>query len=517
VFSISLKQTILTRCPAVLRPLLDRIEASDTGYRLARGAFWSFTGAVISRGLTFVASILVARILGRTGYGEVGMVQSTVGLFGSLAGFGMGLTATKHVAEFCQSDPNRAGRVVTLAGLVALLTAGPMALGLLALAPWLAVHTIGAPHLAGALRIGAGLLLLGALNGAQTGALAGFEAFKTIAQVNLLVGLISFPILVSGAYFGGSVGMVWALTINMGANWLLNHIALRAEAHRHGVPLAFRHCRRELPMVWSFSLPATLGSAMVVPVTWACYTILVHQPQGYGQLGVYSAIQYIKQIPEVLLAVLMVPLLPVLSERFAAREIASYNRTLSCAFGLSLGLIVPVSLLQTALPSLTLLFLGPDYQGNTAVVQWLMLHSMLAGLSTPLASVIASVNRMWFGFVYNFSWGLCFAGLTLLLAPRHGAVGLAAAFSAAYLLMGIASVLYIAWREKAFLAGVPLVRLTVLLLLSYGICTLTACYASTPIAAITGTATAALWGRNAFLLVLQSRGPEPARFFRQIH
>ena len=60
-------------------------------------------GLLISRGLLLIATVFVARILGKIVYGEFGMIQSTVGMFGVFAGFGMGLTATKHVAEFRQS------------------------------------------------------------------------------------------------------------------------------------------------------------------------------------------------------------------------------------------------------------------------------------------------------------------------------------------------------------------------------------------------------------------------------
>jgi len=57
--------------------------------------FWSMAGAVISRGLMLVASIFVARMLGKTGFGELGMIQSTVGMFGVFAGFGLGLNCNK--------------------------------------------------------------------------------------------------------------------------------------------------------------------------------------------------------------------------------------------------------------------------------------------------------------------------------------------------------------------------------------------------------------------------------------
>jgi len=119
MLSINIKKTVYTYCPSFLRPALDRIESSPIGYRLARGVFWSMAGAVISRSLMLAATVLVARMLGKTGFGELGMIRTTVGMFGVFAGFGLGLTATKHVAEFRRSDPDRAGRIIGLSGLFA--------------------------------------------------------------------------------------------------------------------------------------------------------------------------------------------------------------------------------------------------------------------------------------------------------------------------------------------------------------------------------------------------------------
>ena len=84
-----INKAIHTYCPSTLRPTLDRIEASEIGSRFAKGTIWSMAGAVISRGLMLIASIFVARMLGKTGFGELGMIQSTVGMFGVFAGFGL--------------------------------------------------------------------------------------------------------------------------------------------------------------------------------------------------------------------------------------------------------------------------------------------------------------------------------------------------------------------------------------------------------------------------------------------
>ena len=135
-------------CPSFLRTYKTRIEGSPLGYRLAKGAFWSLAGSIISRGLGLLSGILVARMLGKYDFGRFGMIQSTVGMFSTFAGFGMGLTANKHVAEFRRTDPRRAGRLIVLSSLVAWGTGSLMTIGLVAFAPWMANHTLASPAMA---------------------------------------------------------------------------------------------------------------------------------------------------------------------------------------------------------------------------------------------------------------------------------------------------------------------------------------------------------------------------------
>src|SRR6516165_235420 len=109
---------VLAFMPPFLKAFWEKLCGSPLGYRLARGAVWSFVGAVVSRGCGLLSSILVARMLGKTGFGELGILQSSVGLFATFAGFGLGLTSTKYVAEFRLKDPARAGRVIGVSSIV---------------------------------------------------------------------------------------------------------------------------------------------------------------------------------------------------------------------------------------------------------------------------------------------------------------------------------------------------------------------------------------------------------------
>jgi O-antigen/teichoic acid export membrane protein len=462
VASVTLKSRLLAMMPASFHPHWKRLEASPLGYRLAKGAFWSFAGAFIARGLGLVAGIFVARILGKHDFGQLGMIQSTVGMFGVLAGFGMGLTATKHVAEFRKHDPDRAGRIIGLSSLVAWATGGVMTIVLLAVAPWLAVRTLASPDMAVFLRAGALLLLLGGVNGAQTGALYGFEAFKMVARVNLIAGLSSFPITLAGAWWWGTLGAVWAQVLCLGINCLLNYLAIRAETARAGVSVRYWGGAQEWSVLWQFSLPAVLGGIVSGPAGWIANALLVNQPDGYSELGVYNAVLRIQQMPGIMLAILLAPLLPILSEQFGRGSLVAYKKTASLAFSLSLLATVPFALIQLAAPFLTLLPFGPSFQGHFVIVQWLMFDLALVGLYTPLGSIMTSMSKMWFAFCYSLCTTLISLVLVFILIPKYRAEGLCAAITITHALVIGPCLFYIYRAERAFMCGVPLARIGLL-------------------------------------------------------
>ena len=167
--------------------------------RFVMGAFWSVVGAIISRGFLLATSAVCAWFLGKEGFGALGMIQSTAGMFGVFAGLGLGITTTKYVSELRRLEPVRTGRILALSGAAAFVSGVVITAVVILLAPYLAQQVLAAPQLAGPLAIGAGLVFFSALNGAQTGALAGFEAFQTIARVNVYAELASFPLIVLGA------------------------------------------------------------------------------------------------------------------------------------------------------------------------------------------------------------------------------------------------------------------------------------------------------------------------------
>src|ERR1700730_5052198 len=116
---MNILELLLARLPA---PIRERVKSGSLGHRLAKSTFWNLGGSVAGRLVSIPTGVLLARLLGRHDYGELGMIYSSIELFSVLGGFGLGLTATKYVAEYKQRDPERAGRILAVSNLTAYLT-----------------------------------------------------------------------------------------------------------------------------------------------------------------------------------------------------------------------------------------------------------------------------------------------------------------------------------------------------------------------------------------------------------
>jgi O-antigen/teichoic acid export membrane protein len=372
-------------------------------------------------------------MLGEVGFGELGIVQSTVGMFQVFGGFGLGITATKYVAEFREKDPGRAVRIISLSGFVAVATGAIFGLALFGLAPWLAQHTLNSPRLAGVLKIGAFLLLMGALSGAQSGALAGFEAFKSIAGVNFLTGISTFPLLVGGAYLGGLNGAVWGLAAGSCFNWLLNKQALKGEIQKTGIPLRLKDCAQEWRVLWGFSIPSVLSGLMVMPVYWICNAILVNQPNGYAEMGIFNAASQWRS------AILFLPmavgsiLLPILAnlngadDRRRFKQVLNYNILLNGVLASIVAL--PVALLSGVIMS----SYGSAFAHSYQVLVILSFLAVLMAIINVIWQAIAGYGKVWWSFYLSAIWGATMIVATWLLR-NHGAYGLALAILVAHII-----------------------------------------------------------------------------------
>ncbi|MDE3136086.1 MAG: oligosaccharide flippase family protein [Acidobacteriota bacterium] len=422
--------------------------------RFALGAFWSLAGATLSRGSLLAASVVCARLLGEAGFGALGMIQSTVGMFGVFAGLGLGLTATKYVAEFRRSDPEHAGRILRLSATAAFCAGLAMAAALILAASFLSRTVLAAPSLAEPLTLGAGLVFFGAINGAQTGALAGFEAFATIARVNLWSGVLSFPLIALGVLSDGLAGAVIGMVAALGVTWLLNQRALARECSLAGVPRMTEGCGREWPILHQFSLPAFLASVIVAPGLWLSSALLVRQPHGYAQLGLYTAADKWR------LLILFVPTsvstttLPVLASLYGEGDGRGFRGVFRANLLVNTGLALVAALLVSLFASPILAIYGHGFRQGGAVLVVLAFAALPGALNTVLGQPLVAARAMWWRLAFDLVLVGSLVGLAWILIPRYGALGLASAYGLAFSITSLGLFLFLCVTRRKSCWGV---------------------------------------------------------------
>ena len=401
--------------------------------RFARGAVWSLFGAIVWQGSNLAASVVTARLLGRQQFGEYGMIQSTVGMLGVFAGLGLGVTATKYVAEFRTLDPERAGRIIALGSVVAVISGGLLTVGLVAYARFLAAKTLNAPALAAELRIASVLLFFNAFNGAQTGALAGFEAFRTIARNNLLRGLMTFPVTVAAVFLWRLPGAIGALAATAAVTCFLNQFSLRQHCAALGIRPQFSHAWREWRVLWTFSTPAFLSGALAGPVVWAANTMLVNQPGGYAEMGMYTAASQWRNAIGFIPGVIAQFALPILSNLNGGKDVSRYGKALRWNLILTAAAATAIALpVALGAPQIMRLY-GRGFQQGWLVLVLSAATAAISCINGVVGTAILSAGSAWAGFAFNGMWAAVLLAGCYRFIPAHLALGLAGSMLGAYI------------------------------------------------------------------------------------
>ncbi len=401
--------------------------------RFTRGAVWSFIGAVLAQGSSLAASIVAARLLGKEQFGRYGMIQSTIGMLGTFAGLGLGVTATKYVAEFRDRDPERAGRIIALSWAIAIAFSGVIAVGLFVFAPFLAARTLADANLTGGLRIGCALLFLNAFNGAQFGAFSGFEAFRAIARINLARGILGLPLTVAGVYFWQIDGAIWALVVTSAITCVLSQVLLQRKCTAYRMHPRFSTAWAECRVLWTFSTPAFLSGILVGPAIWAANTILVNQPSGYSEMGVLSAATQWRNAIGFIPGVLGQFALPLLANLNGEQDLHRYGKALRWNLILTAVASTAVAL-PIALGSFQIMRLyGRSFQNGAWVLAVSAVTAVVSSVNSVVGTAILSSRSVWIGFVFNAMWATTFIIGSYFFIPTHLALGLADAMLLAYI------------------------------------------------------------------------------------
>ena len=440
---VSLIAAVRCRIVAVGQRLRETLPDGSVRARLIRGTAWSIVAALAGSGIGAVASIITARLLGRTILGELTMLRVTVTLFDAIAVMGLALTANKYVPELRRSDPAACGRVIALLFMAVVASGVAAAAAMVVAAPLIAHDLVNAPHLTNYVRFVSIVLPLQAINVVQTGVLVGFEAFARISGVVALTSVVSAVLGVIGVVAGGLPGAVAAWIIATGITCLVCRIALNRVYRVHNVWPAYRTAWREYRVLVAFSLPTTVAGLIYTPAVWIVNAQLARSgPSGYGELGVYNACaqwqNLLRFIPAQLLAV-AIPIMSSLHRDDAVR----FAKSVDVSHSVISMIVVPAAILMAGAAGPIMALYGTDFSHAQLVLIVVLGAAAVMDLGSSASTAIVAIGRAWLGTLVNGFWAVMLILTMSLWGKHHGAVGLAASFLVAYLVLWVCLFAYL--------------------------------------------------------------------------
>lgn len=403
---------------------------------LIHAASWSLVGAILSRILTLLGSVIVARTLSKSEFGEYSLVLSTVYLFAGASSFGLNIIATKLVAErkIEQGDISSLINGLTklifalsMAGVVAFILLGDVIAG--------QVHEA---HALFELMLYGSIFLFGmTVAGVQSAIFFGLDGYKQVAIGNMAQSIFSVLLTVILVDTLGAKGALAGLGIAQAFQCICFQYLISKSVK------PFRGASRDNTVSFSWvmqtlgqSAPVFLSAMMVMPVTWVQNMLLAKQQNGLAEIAVVGLAGQWKMAILFIPGILSSIIVPRMIKFDRANDSSGYYKFFR--LNLYICLILGVILLGAAIVlSYAVGFIyGDAYVRDQWVFVIFSFVAVLMAINGVIGQVIISLGRVWLGLAFNFSWACVVIVSTyyFVIDLSLGAIGVAYSYVAAYLL-----------------------------------------------------------------------------------
>lgn len=417
-----------------IKTIYGKIPLSSLTKRIIKGGVWNILGNGISRLLLLITMILLARTIGQIPFGEFGIIQSTLGFAGLLAGLALGTTSTKFIAQYITTDKKRTGRIIGLTSQITFISIFLITILLYFSSSYVTQNLLNAPHLEKIFSTSLLVLILNALRGLQTGILMGLEKFKIIAVINIIEGVLSLVLIIILANQWGLLGAVAGTITSLFISWLIALLTIKNLYRKYDLKIDYKECWKEKAILTNYGIPSLLAALVATPILWLCLVILAQSENGYAEVAIYNA-AYQWHGPLILIPMMLASSsIPILVQEWEARRIDNFKRSVRLLNLTTIAIaIIPISIVLFFSEKIMMLY-GNDFKDGWQALILLALASIPHALSKILSSVLLSMNMAWHVLLTNFLWAITIIIPSVLLIPKHGATALAISFLTAYLI-----------------------------------------------------------------------------------
>lgn len=381
---------------------------------------WSTLDAVVGPFLSIAVSPVLLHSLGSRGFGLWAFAVAIAGL-GGLASLGVGVAATKYVAEDLASgrpqgavETTRAALSIALGGGLLLVALSAVFAPLLAGTAFVRMGTVG--EVSAALVLGVGLLALQEIDGAFTGALRGAQRFDFAAQVEISVRVVWIGAVIGAAWFTRDAIATLAVSNAVGIlKAVVKGCAAQSALQGHCmIPTRSTASMLRLLRFGKWMWVQTLGGLLFSVVD----KLVVGAIFGAADLARYSICMQLAQLVHGVQATALQPLFPWVTTRLASPQpmsAAMLKRT--AVLGGLACLVVPLILIVVADTVLSLWIGAAFAEENSGICRILIGAYGLLAFNIPVHYLLLGLGAIRILAAINLAAGAVSLLASLLLFP----------------------------------------------------------------------------------------------------
>ncbi len=426
--------------------------------KVVKGSIWTMVGQIAPMVVSLVTTPFTIRLLGSEGYG-VFILLGLIPNYFLFAEFGMSMASTKFGSEaYASRDPEKEGRVVRTAALIALLTSLPVAAAIL----YFSDSILGLFNVAEHLRSEAVIALKLASITFVINILCGIFNTPQLARLRMdlntfinagprIAALIATPIVIHLGF--GLVGAVAVLLItsvlNLAGHLFVSHRLLRSLSSLSFDRLALRPLLR-------FG-GALVASGIAGPLLTNAEKGILAATVSAEALAYYSVAFTLALMATMLSSAMIQSLIPAFSQLLSPRKRSQLQEIFTRSLALNVIGLVPtiVFLMVIARPFFTI-WAGDDFGRESTLPFYLLLGGLFVNIPAYVPySVLIALGKT--DVIAKLYWSelLPYLILVFLLTSHYGIAGAAAAWS---LRMVIDGLIFFWLAKKKTQANLALVR-----------------------------------------------------------
>lgn len=310
--------------------------------------------------------------------------------------FGLGYTATKYVADFASSKPEKLKALFSLLIKITAITSLFLCLLVFIFSHQIAVF-IKAPNLSYPIRLCSIIIVLNGLTLTQIGILSGLNKYRIIARNSTLSGILSFVLCCVLTYSLGFDGAMYSLLISQAFNFFINRLSILQQSR--DLEYAPINSEALIRQILSFSLPVALQESCVFIFGWL-FTYTLIALSNYGEVGIHSAAA---QWSAIILFVPGVLRNVTLSHLSGTNSDVAHKRIMKAMILTNIAATVLPYIFIVLFNDLIVKIYGPTYTTLGVVMLILNASTIPNCVSNVYVQEFMSINKNWYVFILRLT------------------------------------------------------------------------------------------------------------------